>query len=200
VRGRSLIIVFVLLALALSAAPGALAAYGTGGLAFDEVPAAPAIPVGGATPDGAPTGPTVPGMAAQVVDGIAAAPAAAPEPVKQAIWAADSIIGRPYRYGGGHARGFVDRGYDCSGAVSFALHGAGLLDSPLDSGSFMSWGEGGAGDWITVYTNPGHAYAVIAGLRLDTSAVNDPRGGHGPRWRPALRSARGFKARHPLGF
>jgi hypothetical protein len=200
VRGRPLIIVFVLLALALSAAPTALAAVGTGGLAFDEIAAAPAVPAGGAAPDGALTGPTVPGTVARVVDGIAAAPAAAPEPVKQAIWAANTIIGRPYRYGGGHARGFVDRGYDCSGAVSFALHGAGLLDSPLDSGSFMRWAESGAGDWITVYTNPGHAYAVIAGLRLDTSAVNDPRGGHGPRWRPALRSARGFRARHPLGF
>jgi hypothetical protein len=200
VRGRSLIIVFVLLALGLSAAPAALAARGTGGLAFDEVPAAPVAPAGGDAPDGAFSGPTVPGTLAQVVDGIAAAPEAAPDPVKQAIWAANTIIGRPYRYGGGHARGFVDRGYDCSGAVSFALHGAGLLDSPLDSGSFLRWGQSGAGDWITVYTNPGHAFAVIAGLRLDTSAVNDARGGHGPRWRAALRSSRGFKARHPLGF
>ena len=133
-------------------------------------------------------------------DGLAAAPAAAPDAVKQAIWAANAIIGRPYRYGGGHARGFVDRGYDCSGTVSVALHGGDLLDSPLDSSSFLHWGESGAGDWITVYTNPGHAYVVIAGLRLDTSAAGDPSGAKGPRWRPTLRSSRGFRARHPLGL
>jgi hypothetical protein len=144
--------------------------------------------------------PTVPGTVAQIVNGLAAAPEAAPDAVKQAIWAANKIIGRPYRYGGGHAKGFVDRGYDCSGTVSVALHGADLLDSPLDSGSFMRWGAAGAGDWITVYTNPGHAYAVIAGLRLDTSAAGDPTGLRGPRWRPNLRSSRGFKARHPLGL
>jgi hypothetical protein len=134
------------------------------------------------------------------VNGLAAAPEAAPNAVKQAIWAANRIIGRPYRYGGGHARGFVDRGYDCSGTVSVALRGADLLGSPLDSGSFMRWGAAGAGDWITVYTNPGHAYAVIAGLRLDTSAAGDPSGLKGPRWRPTLRSSRGFKARHPVGL
>jgi hypothetical protein len=198
VRGRSLVIVFVLLALALSAAPAALAADGTGGLPFD-VPPGPgkAATVPG---DAAPAGPTVPGSVARVVDGIAAAPEAAPDAVKQAIWAANEIVGRPYRYGGGHARGFVDRGYDCSGSVSFALHGADLLESPLDSSSFMHWGASGAGQWMTVYANPGHAYAVIAGLRLDTSAVNDSTGGRGPRWRAASRSSRGFKARHPLGL
>jgi hypothetical protein len=198
VRGRSLVVVFALFALALSAAPAALAADGPGGLPFD-LPDAPAT--GAVAPrDAAPAGPTVAGTVAQVVDGVAAAPDAAPDAVKQAIWAANEIVGRPYRYGGGHARGFVDRGYDCSGTVSFALHGADLLDSPLDSGSFMRWGERGAGEWITVYTNPGHAYAVIAGLRLDTSAANDPTGGRGPRWRAAPRSSRGFKARHPLGL
>jgi len=197
VRGRSLIInLFVLLALALSAAPAAMAAEGPGGMQFDEPTAGGTLPT---APSAAGTGPTVPGTEAQVVDGVAAAPAAAPDAVKQAIWAANAIIGRPYRYGGGHGK-FADRGYDCSGTVSFALHGADLLESPLDSGSFMRWGEGGSGDWITVYTNPGHAYMVIAGLRLDTSAANDPGGLHGPRWRPALRSSRGFKARHPLGF
>jgi len=95
--------------------------------------------------DAAPAGPTVPGTVARVVDGLAAAPEAAPDAVKQAIWAANEIVGRPYRYGGGHARGFVDRGYDCSGSVSFALHGADLLESPLDSSSFMHGARAGPG-------------------------------------------------------
>jgi hypothetical protein len=192
VRGCALILTcLMLLALGLAAVPSAFAAPGPGGLAFEETPVLP--------PD--PGQPGVPGAEAKILDdGQAAAPAAAPDSVKQAIWAANKIIGRPYRYGGGHGRGFVDRGYDCSGTVSYALHGGDLLDDPLDSSSFLSWGAAGAGDWITVYTNPGHAYAVIAGLRLDTSAAGDRSGGKGPRWRPSLRSARGFKARHPLGL
>ena len=143
--------------------------------------------------------PVVPGEKAKLLStGLAAAPADAPEAVQQAIWAANEIIGKPYRYGGGHRR-VQDSGYDCSGTVSFALIGAGLLDDPLDSSSYMSWGDRGRGDWITVFTNPGHAYVVIAGLRLDTSAAGDPNGGKGPRWRPNLRSSRGFRARHPDG-
>jgi hypothetical protein len=132
--------------------------------------------------------------------GYAAAPASAPQEVKDAIAAANQIVGKPYVYGGGHNARFTGRGYDCSGTVSFALHGGRLLDSPLDSGSFMKWGDRGPGSWITVYTNPGHAFAVIAGLRLDTSAAGDPSGAKGPRWRPVLRSTRGFVARHPDGF
>ncbi|MBJ7521845.1 MAG: hypothetical protein JHC84_19255 [Solirubrobacteraceae bacterium] len=132
-------------------------------------------------------------------NGLAAAPESAPEAVKEAIWAANEIVGKPYIYGGGH-RSFKSRGYDCSGTVSYALNGGDLLDSPLDSSSFMKWGEAGEGDWITVYTNPGHAFVVIAGLRLDTSAAGDPSGRKGPRWRPALRSTKGFKARHPEGL
>jgi hypothetical protein len=128
--------------------------------------------------------------------------------VQQAIFAANKIQEMPYVYGGGHGD-FEDDGYDCSGTVSYALHGGGLLDTPLDSGSFMKWGETGAGLWITVYTNPGHAYAVIAGLRLDTSAAAVTRSNtrkfkkaleRGPRWRPTQRSSSGFKKRHPLGF
>jgi cell wall-associated NlpC family hydrolase len=191
-------IICVLFALALSAAPAAMAADGPGGIAFQDPAETPADPAAAA--DAAGDQPTVPGTEAKIVHGLAAAPEAAPDAVKQAIWAANKIIGRPYRYGGGHARGFVDRGYDCSGTVSVALHGADLLDSPLDSGSFMRWGAAGAGQWITVYTNPGHAYAIIAGLRLDTSAAGDPSGLKGPRWRPVLRSSRGFKARHPVGL
>jgi hypothetical protein len=144
--------------------------------------------------------PVVVGSVAKLqADGLAAAPLDAPPEVQQAIWAANRIIGKPYVYGGGHGS-FSARGYDCSGTVSFALHGANLLRSPLDSGSFMRWGLAGKGDWFTVFTNPGHAFAVIAGLRLDTSPAGDRSGLRGPRWRPVLRSTRGFRARHPLGF
>jgi len=144
--------------------------------------------------------PIVPGLVAQIVNGVAYAPDQAPDPVKQAIWAANQIVGMPYRLGGGHRLGFVDHAYDCSGTVSFAMHGAGLLATPRDSSSFMRFGAAGKGQWITVYTNPGHAFAVIAGLRLDTSAAGDPAGGSGPRWRPNLRSTRGYRARHPIGL
>ncbi len=146
------------------------------------------------------TQPTVDGTVAKLLkDGTAAAPLGAPLEVQQAVWAANKLIGKPYRYGGGHAR-FKDTGYDCSGTVSFALKGAKLLKSPLDSSSFMKWGVAGEGEWMTVYTNPGHAFVVIAGLRLDTSATGDPSGNKGPRWRPTLRSVKGFKARHPDGY
>ena len=142
----------------------------------------------------------VPGAKAVLMpNGLAAAPLDAPPQVHAAIAAANRIIGKPYKYGGGHAK-VEDSGYDCSGTVSYALIGARLLKTPLDSSSFMKWGEAGPGQWITVYTNPGHAFAVIAGLRLDTSAAGDPSGGKGPRWRPVLRSTRGFRARHPLGL
>ena len=142
----------------------------------------------------------VPGAVATIgPDGLAAPPAGAPPQVQQAILAANQIIGKPYRYGGGH-RSFIDRGYDCSGTVSFALNGGGLLEDPLDSTGFFRWGEKGEGQWITVYTKSSHAFVVIAGLRLDTSAAGDPSGAKGPRWRPALRSTRGFKARHPEGL
>lgn len=139
--------------------------------------------------------PTVPGSRAVYRDGIAYAPAAAPIEVQEAVWAANDLLDKPYVYGGGH-QSFESRGYDCSGTVSYALNGAGLLDSPLDSSSFMSWGESGKGDWITVYTNPGHAFVVIAGLRLDTSGPGEK----GPRWRPGKYSTRGFKVRHPEYF
>ncbi len=125
----------------------------------------------------------------------AIAPESAPQPVKDAIAAANKITRKPYRYGGGHGR-WEDSGYDCSGAVSYALHGAGLLDRSRDSTGFESWGEKGRGNWITVYANSGHAYVIIAGLRFDTSG----RGEDGPRWRPESRSARGFVARHPEGL
>ena len=137
---------------------------------------------------------------ATVIAGKAYPPVDAPIEVKEAIWAANEIVGKPYKYGGGHAK-VKDTGYDCSGTVSYALLGGGLMEgTPLDSSSFMRWGAAGPGDWVTVYTNPGHAYVVIAGLRLDTSAAGDPSGNSGPQWRPVLRSTKGFKARHPVGF
>lgn len=165
------------------------------------------------TPPPAPEDIIVPGAVAQLLpDGTAAAPADAPPQVQQAIFAANKIQDKPYIYGGGHAK-VEDKGYDCSGTVSYALLGGDLgLDAPLDSGSFMKWGEAGEGEWITVYTNPGHAYAVVAGLRLDTSAASSSRTSRklaaqhkkafekGPRWRPYERSARGYKKRHPVGF
>ena len=125
-------------------------------------------------------------------DGTVTAPANAPDAVKGAVAAANEISDMPYLYGGGHGS-FEASGYDCSGAVSYALHGGGLLSSPLDSTGFMTWGEGGPGQWVTVYSNPGHAYVVIAGLRFDTS------GGAGPRWQ-APRDPAGFVATHPPGY
>ena len=125
----------------------------------------------------------------------AVAPAGAPEQVKAAIAAANRITRKPYRYGGGHGR-FRDSGYDCSGAVSYVLHGAGLLRTPRDSRGLMSWRRRGPGRWITVYSNRGHAYLMIAGLRFDTSG----RGERGPRWRPETRSARRYVARHAGGL
>jgi hypothetical protein len=143
--------------------------------------------------------PPVAGPKAQIVNGLAYAPSGAPPAVTQAIEAGNRIIGMPYRYGGGH-QSFEDSGYDCSGSVSYALHGGHLLKSPLDSSSFESWGSDGPGQWITVYTNPGHAYMVIAGIRLDTSSADDPHGGSGPRWRPLRRSDSSYTARHPVGY
>jgi hypothetical protein len=158
--------------------------------------------------------PPPPAKRAKIVNGQAIAPKGAPRRVKRAISAANRIIRKPYVYGGGHSpyeRGAsasqmsLDRGYDCSGAVSFALHGGRWLLSPLDSSSFMSWARRGKGRWITVYTNPGHAYTVIAGLRFDTSGGDrstdrERHSGSGPRWRKYRRSPQGFKARHPKRY
>lgn len=126
-------------------------------------------------------------------NGQAVPPPDAPLVVRAVIESANAIAHKPYIWGGGHGS-FEDDGYDCSGAISYALHGGGLLDSPLDSTGFTYWGNAGAGNWITVYAHGGHAYAVIAGLRWDTS------GGAGPRWHADMRSPSGFIARHPAGF
>jgi cell wall-associated NlpC family hydrolase len=177
------------------------AAYGDSPTATTRAADTPPVPDAGQVGAVSPAAPAaVPGAVATILpDGRAAPPVNAPPEVQKAILAANAIVGKPYRYGGGH-RSFIDRGYDCSGTVSFALNGGGLLDSPLDSRSFFRWGEAGAGTWITVYTKSSHAFVVIAGLRLDTSAAGDPSGAKGPRWRPVLRSTRGFRARHPEGF
>jgi hypothetical protein len=145
--------------------------------------------------------PTVAGSKAVIRKGVAYAPEFAPLAVKKAIWAGNKIRTKPYIYGGGHQR-FNDAGYDCSGSVSYALHGGGLLRTPLDSSSFEVWGRRGKGKWITVYANGGHAFMVIAGIRFDTSAAGDPtvQHGSGPRWRVALRNPSGYVAVHPAGY
>ena len=127
--------------------------------------------------------------------GMAVAPASAPDEVKAIIEAGNAIATKPYKYGGGHAR-WNDTGYDCSGSVSYVLHAAGLLSRALDSTDFMSWGKRGRGTWVTVRTNPSHAYLIVAGLRFDTSA----RSRTGNRWSEQMRSASGFVARHPEGL
>ncbi len=133
---------------------------------------------------------------ANYVSGIALAPPGAPERVAATINAANTIVGRPYVWGGGHGSWYA-RGYDCSGAVSFALAGGGFLSEPLTSGAFESYGARGPGRWITIYASASHAYAVIAGLRWDT--VGDARGS-GPRWHVAGTPPAGFVARHPPGY
>ncbi len=136
------------------------------------------------------------GSSAFLLSGVALAPPSAPERVQAVISGANEIVGRPYIWGGGHAS-WYSRGYDCSGAVSYALAAGGFLSAPLDSGHLESWGSPGPGKWITVYANAGHAYAVIAGLRWDT--VGDERG-TGPRWHAALAYPEGFVERHPPGY
>lgn len=178
---------------ATTANPGETATTGTTGATGTTSPTGP-------TPLGPALTRTVAGTRAEILaDGYAAAPAGAPAAVQQAIWAGNQLIGLPYIYGGGHAS-FIAAGYDCSGTVSYALHGGNLLSAPLDSTQFMSWGLAGPGAWITVYANPAHAFLQIAGIRLDTSAAGDPGGLSGPRWRPLLGSTSGFVATHPAGY
>jgi hypothetical protein len=145
------------------------------------------------------SGPTTAGSQATLHGGIALAPAQAPLPVKRAIWAANQLRSRPYRYGGGH-RSFHDIGYDCSGTISFALGGAGLISSPMSSLDFCRYGQRGQGRWITVYARNGHTFAVIAGLRLDTTPGESSRYRWAPRWQTSCRGPAGFEARHPLGL
>jgi cell wall-associated NlpC family hydrolase len=128
-------------------------------------------------------------------DGTAVAPDDAPEPVKRVIQAANAIAKFPYKWGGGHGA-WRDNGYDCSGSVSFALAGAGLLKSPMTSGGFVDYGEEGPGEWITIYANNGHIFMIVAGLRFDTSG----QGRAGTRWQAGARGAAGFAVRHVPGL
>jgi peptidoglycan hydrolase-like protein with peptidoglycan-binding domain len=150
----------------------------------------------GAEPVAALAAPTAPGAVATVgADGLAVAPESAPEAVKQIIAAGNAIAKMPYVYGGGHGT-WQDRGYDCSGSVSYTLHAAGLLDRALPSGDFTSWGSPGPGQWVTLYANGGHMYMVVAGLRFDTSGrVQD-----GSRWHASMRSSSGYTVVHPDGL
>ena len=145
--------------------------------------------------------PPPPPKKAKIVNGRAIAPARAPRRVKAAIAAANRIVRKPYVWGGGHGS-FVAAGYDCSGAVSYALHGGRFLASPMASGPLMTWGRKGPGRWITVYAHGGHTYVVIAGLRFDTSMhdADAPGPGTGPRWSRTLRRSSAFVARHPKSY
>ena len=143
------------------------------------------------------SGPIVPGTRAILRDGIAYAPSEAPDNIKRAIWAVNRIHDKPYKWGGGHSS-FWDSGYDCSGTVSFALYNAGLISSPLASAELASYGNSGRGRWFTIYARNGHTFAVIAGLRLDTTDFFIG-GDVGPRWHEDGRSTWGFAARHPAG-
>jgi cell wall-associated NlpC family hydrolase len=154
---------------------------GTGGAAYTPPP---------------PPEQTVPGEDGTVTDdGFAVPPKSAPRVVKQVIEAGNAIAKTPYKWGGGHPR-WDDTGYDCSGSVSYALHAAGLLDSPLVSGDFARWGDSGRGTWITIYANADHVYMVVAGMRFDTSA----RSRTGSRWTMEQRPSDGFAVTHPAGL
>jgi hypothetical protein len=124
-----------------------------------------------------------------------ATPASVPSIVRGVIAAGDRIATKPYKFGGGHAQ-FDDTGYDCSGSVSYALHGGGLLDSSLTSGGFMSWGAPGKGRRITIYASPGHVYMVVDGRRFDTTGRNET----GSRWQGTGRASDGYVVRHPPGL
>jgi peptidoglycan hydrolase-like protein with peptidoglycan-binding domain len=137
-----------------------------------------------------------PGDRAQIgPDGKAIAPASAPPQVQAIIAAGNVIASKPYKYGGGHGK-WNDTGYDCSGSVSYALHGAGLLDTAMPSGDFTDWGDPGAGQWVTLYAKSSHIYMVVAGLRFDTSGRTD----HNSRWQTDMRSSKGYTAVHPPGL
>jgi hypothetical protein len=186
---NKLLVLALCVACPLVAAPGAMAqsssATSGGGASFVPPPPPPAK--------------------ATLKDGRLLAPASAPTRIKRVIVAANQIVEKPYVYGGGHKpyrRGWLDRGYDCSGSVSHALHGGGFLRSPLPSGPLMSWGRSGPGSWLTVYASGGHAYLVVAGFRFDTSMHDSdaPGPSTGPRWSRTLRRSDAFVARHPNGY
>ena len=169
-----------LVAIAAAAPGGASAACSTGGLTPTETDICTPTAKARLLPNG------------QLVP-----PASAPARVKLVIAAANKIRTKPYIWGGGHAQ-WWDAGYDCSGSVSFALHGGKFLTSPLPSGPLESWGEEGEGSWISVYANSGHAYMTVAGFRFDTSG--DEGAETGPRWHTEMRDNVGYVVRHPTGY
>ncbi len=159
-------------------------------IAMALVGAAPASAGSGGTGSG--TTSCAKGGEAKLTNGLAKAPCGAPHRVTGVIDAANKIAkGHPYCWGGGHSS-FQSSCYDCSGSVSFALHGGNLLDTPMDSTALESWGRKGKGQWITVFANASHAYMVVAGLRFDTSMTT----GKGPGWSSEMRSSDGYKVRH----
>jgi cell wall-associated NlpC family hydrolase len=160
-----------------------------------EVGPKPTGPASAGTPRRGGAGSTDIRKATALPNGVALPPLEAPEEVKQIIEAGNVIARKPYVWGGGHGR-WLDKGYDCSGSVSFALAAAGLLNGPLASGPLMSWGEAGPGKWITIYSSPGHVFMYVAGVRFDTSNSRVT----GSRWSNTTRSAAGFVARHPAGL
>ena len=150
-----------------------------------------------AEPEPAPAQPATGEKAVLNADGTATAPESAPDVVKAVIAAGNRIIDKPYKYGGGHGK-WEDSGYDCSGSMSYALHGGGLIDEALTSSGFSSWAKAGKGAWITTYGSGGHSYMVVAGLRFDTG-YNDGDS-DGPDWSTKMRPGSGYTARHPAGL
>lgn len=136
------------------------------------------------------------GRTALVKDGLAYAPRNAPPAVIRAIAAGNRLQGKPYKWGGGHAR-LQDSGYDCSGTVSYVLREAGLLKGSMPSNGYFNFGKKGEGKWITLYVRKGHVFMTVAGLRLDTGG---PGGETGPRWKTATRQGKGHVMRHPAGL
>jgi cell wall-associated NlpC family hydrolase len=181
------------------ALPSLAQAANRGGLtAYEYEPAEPAPTEPAEAETGETAAPVAEAGRATLLNGRAIAPANAPTAVRQVIAAANRIRLTPYIWGGGHGR-WWDRGYDCSGAVSFALHGGRLMSLPLTSGSMTAWGAPGRGRWITIYANASHVYAVIAGLRWDTAGDENESG---PRWHEStLAAASGrYVVRHPVGY
>lgn len=140
-----------------------------------------------------PSKPIVEGSKAIYYKGRAYAPFNAPEAVKRVIWAGNKIHALPYIWGGGHGS-WNASGYDCSGSVSYALYGGGLLNSTMTSGDLASWGQSGSGKWITVYANSGHVFMFVAGLRFDTSGANPSR------WQIGAGYGGSYAVRHPVNL
>ena len=158
-------------------------------------PAGASMPIGKGRKGNGPSSDAAISEAEVLKNGIALPPIEAPDEVRRIIEAGNQIARTPYLWGGGHGK-WVDKGYDCSGSVSYALAAAGLLGGPLASGPLMKWGKAGKGKWVTIYTNPGHVFLVVAGVRFDTSGNRVT----GSRWQATMRPTGGYVARHPPGL